>query len=264
MRCPSAWRRLVALSCLAATAVFAAGCSLEVADSIKTAQRFSNDVVTRSVSSGETTARPDRPFQFPADLQSTLDALRDLEVSPRGSDAKYDRDHWRHWIDVDRDCQNTRAEVLITESMAPVSFAPRDDGGECRVISGHWVGPWTGQVFTDASDVSIDHHVPLGQAHESGGWRWDAERKRAYANDLTLPASLQATSAPVNYSKGKQPPDEWRPDQAASWCRYAADWIAVKQKWDLTVTSSEVTALEEMLATCEDGFSWGLSGPMGR
>ncbi len=164
-------------------------------------------------------------------------------------------------MDADRDCRDTRAEVLIAESVAPVSFAPEDDGDKCRVISGEWVGPWTREVFTDASDVDIDHHVPLGHTRLSGAWQWVPERKRAYANDLSDPASLQATSAPVNRSKGKQPPDEWRPAETASWCRYAADWIFVKERWDLTVTSDEVDTLEEMLQTCGDTASWGLSGP---
>ena len=163
-------------------------------------------------------------------------------------------------MDADRDCQNTRAEVLIVESAGPVSFTPNADGDECRVAAGQWLGPWSGQLFTDAGDVDIDHHVPLGHAHESGGWSWDRERKRAYANDLAHPASLQTTDKSVNRTKGKQPPDQWRPDQTAGWCRYAADWIAVKSKWRLTVTQSEVAALREMLDTCDDASSWGLSG----
>ena len=148
-------------------------------------------------------------------------------------------------------------EALIAESLAAVAFA---GDKECRVTGGEWLGPWSGQVFTDAGDVDIDHHVPLGHAHESGGWDWDKERKRAYANDLNHPASLQVTQSSLYRSKGKQPPDQWRPEETAGWCRYASDWVSVKAQWELTVSRAEVEALKEMLGTCDDEGSWGLTG----
>ena len=228
---------------------------------VKTAGRVADDVSRLTdadpVPAAETVA-PAHPL--PPDVQAVIVTLNRLQVAQRGSDLKYDRDDWPHWVDADRDCQNTRAEVLIAESSGPVSFTPNADGEECRVTGGQWRGPWSGQLFTDAGDVDIDHHVPLGHAHESGGWNWDRERKRAYANDLDHPASLQATDKSVNRTKGKQPPDQWRPEETAGWCRYAADWIAVKAEWELTVTQREVAALRDMLDTCDDASSWGLSG----
>ena len=259
-------RALAALLGLAAVALMLAACANEVSETIGAARQLASDIVNNAEPSPVTPECPESLSASPEspEIEALLISLRGLTVAARGSDIEYNRRDWRHWIDADRDCQNTRAEVLIAESVAPVSFDPEDDGDKCRVLAGRWVGPWTGEVFTDASDLDIDHHVPLGHAHESGGWRWDSERKRAYANDLNHPESLQATSAPVNRSKGKQPPDEWRPDEADSWCRYAADWVTVKQNWELTVTASEVAALEEMLSTCNDTSSWGLSGALGR
>lgn len=228
-----------------------------------TARNIRDDIATTV---GEARPTPSDPTHFltrstetPAgpDVAGVLSALESLESAQRGSAIEYDRRDWRHWIDADKDCQNTRAEVLIQESLESVSFATDE---RCRVTGGEWIGPWSGEPFEDASDVDIDHQVPLGHAHISGGWRWDADRKRAYANDLTNPNSLQVTDSSVNRSKGKKPPDEWRPENPAGWCRYAADWISVKEQWDLTVTKAEVSALADMLDTCDNAGSWGLKG----
>lgn len=224
---------------------------------MKTAGRVAEDVSRLADSTSPPADNIVATPPLPSDVQAMVAILDGLSVAERGSEIEYDRSDWRHWVDTDRDCQNTRAEALIAESLATVTFASDE---ECRVTGGEWLGPWSGEVFTDAGDVDIDHHVPLGHAHESGGWDWDKERKRAYANDLSHPASLQVTQSSLNRSKGKQPPDEWRPEDTAGWCRYASDWVSVKAQWELTVSRAEVEALKEMLGTCDDKGSRGLTG----
>ncbi len=159
----------------------------------------------------------------------------------------YDRDDWRHWTDEDGDCQNARHEVLIEESRVDVTYRAKR---ECQVVTGEWFGAFTGTTVTEAGELDIDHLVPLKNAHQSGGWAWSPERKEQYANSLADPAHLIAVTSSANRSKGARGPDEWRPPDESFWCDYAVAWITVKQNWDLTATTPEAEALEEMLGMC--------------
>ena len=144
----------------------------------------------------------------------------------------YDRDDWGGWIDEDGDCQNTRAEILIRDSQAKVSF----DG--CRVVSGRWSLPYSGGSTTSASHIDIDHIIPLKWAHGHGGDRWSGARKRAFAND---PENLLATSSSANRSKGAKGPDEWMP--AINECSYAQRWEGLIEKYGLMITTGEMEAI---------------------
>jgi len=92
----------------------------------------------------------------------------------------YNRSEWTHWIDSDNDCQDTRHELLLRESLEPVTF---NTTSQCRVTTGKWYGQYLGVFFTDSSDLDLDHVIPLKWAHEHGGWRWSAENKQRFAND---------------------------------------------------------------------------------
>ena len=142
---------------------------------------------------------------------------------------------YEHWIDADDDGENTRQEVLNAES---------DDGT--------WHSWYDDQSVSDASNLEVDHLVPLAEAHESGAWEWTPEKRRAYANDLSLPQTLTAVSASSIEGKGHKDPAEWRPPAEAAWCQYARDWIAVKNHWGLSYDADELYALTAMLNTCED------------
>jgi hypothetical protein len=169
-----------------------------------------------------------------------------IPAAPSSIVSVYNRSEWRHWIDQDGDCQDTRQEVLIEESLV----MPELDAGGCRVIAGKWLDEYTGTSYTDPADLDIDHRVPLANAHRSGGWTWDHARKEIYANDLLDHDHLIAVSASANRSKSDKGPDVWRPPLRESWCHYAATWRAVKGRWMLTVTREEEQALSDMLATC--------------
>jgi hypothetical protein len=158
---------------------------------------------------------------------------------------EYNRAEWQHWIDEDRDCQDTRQEVLIEETLIAPTLDPRG----CRVISGLWRDEYTGVVYTNPGDVDVEHRVPLANAHRAGGWAWDASRKRAYANDLLHAEHLVTIGAAVNRSKGDRGPDAWRPPLREGWCGYAAAWRLVKQRWALEMTADEERAVLDMCSS---------------
>lgn len=173
--------------------------------------------------------------------------LLSLEIADSYEATPYQRSEWGDWTDADGDCQDTRSEVLQEESRITVTFRSE---ANCRVDTGEWIGPWSGQRFTQAGDLDVDHHVPLANAHRSGAADWPGEMKRAFANDRSIPGALNATMNTLNRQKGARGPDEWRPPDRASWCRYATDWIEVKSAWQLTITARELRALTDMLGTC--------------
>ena len=162
---------------------------------------------------------------------------------------EYDRDDWKHWTDADGDCKEARQEVLIVESLVPVTF---EDDRQCRVESGRWWTPHLGHHLENPRHIDVDHHVPLKNAHLSGGWAWDAERKEAYANYLEDPDHLAAISSRHNRSKGARGPEEWVPPDNSLWCEYAIDWAEIKERWGLTMTPVESEIVMDMLGTCEE------------
>ncbi len=195
------------------------------------------------------TPAPSPPPQLiPTASPTPVLRLRVIEDGGQTGLPPYDRGDWRHWIDADGDCQNTRHEVLIMESLVDVTFTGED---ACAVREGEWLDPFTGMTFVRARDLDVDHMVPLANAHRSGGWEWDADTRRAYANSLDYSGHLIAVSASANRQKGARGPEGWRPPNESHWCQYAVDWITIKAAWRLGASRAELAALNEMLGTCE-------------
>jgi hypothetical protein len=157
----------------------------------------------------------------------------------------YNRDLFRHWIDADGDGCDTRREVLIAESLTPVSV-----GARCSLSGGSWYSAFDGVSTTDASSFDIDHFVPLKEAWDSGAHGWDSVTRQRFANDLDYAGSLIAVSASSNRSKGASDPAEWMPPNRSYWCVYLVTWVEVKIRWNLSADSSEVAAIRSAGAGC--------------
>jgi hypothetical protein len=160
----------------------------------------------------------------------------------------YDRSLYRHWVDEDRDCQDTRQEVLVRDAKRrTVEF---QDAQECTVSGATWLDPYSGESFANPKDLDVDHFVPLKNAHLSGAWAWSPERRREYANFLSDPVHLLAVKASENRRKGDKGPDKYLPPRAEFQCEYVRTWVKIKSDWDLTMTDTESATVQRILAKC--------------
>ncbi len=173
-------------------------------------------------------------------------AVRALPVAAE-SGAGYDRTRaFGDWVDADDDCRNTRHEVLASESqVTPVLSA-----SGCTVTAGRWVSPFEDRTSTVASQLEIDHLVPLAEAWRSGARTWTPAQRLAFANDLGDERSLNAVSSALNTAKGASGPEQWLPPTGT--CRYVEAWTAVKLRWALSVDPAEQAALLRLADGCPD------------
>ncbi|KAJ4347205.1 uncharacterized protein N0V89_011144 [Didymosphaeria variabile] len=181
----------------------------------------------------------------PPNIPTTSSAntlLAGLTVKAQGSQDGYSRDLFPHWITQSGTC-NTRETVLKRDGTNVVTDSA------CASTSGTWKSPYDGATWTAASDVDIDHVVPLSNAWKSGASAWTTAQRQAFANDLTNP-QLAAVTDNVNQAKGDSGPEEWKPPLTSYYCTYAKMWIKVKSVYKLTITSAEKTALTSMMGTC--------------
>ena len=155
---------------------------------------------------------------------------RPVEARPKVS-LRYQREDWPHWIDEDGDCQNSRHELLILSSQKPVTFTTERG---CTVASGQWLDPYTGNTYTLASDVDIDHVVPLAYASAAGGARWSRDERQRFAND---PRNLLVVDDAANQRKGAAGPSAFLPAES-----FRVDYLRI---WREVVTLYGLQLLPE-------------------
>ncbi|MFI6098558.1 HNH endonuclease family protein [Lentzea sp. NPDC051213] len=181
----------------------------------------------------------------PPDIPTAAEArtqLASLTVRADGSMTGYSRDKFPHWSTVSGSC-NTREEVLKRDGTNVVTDS------SCAATSGRWFSPYDGATWTAASDVDIDHIVPLAAAWRSGASTWTTASRQAFANDRARPQLIAVTDN-VNQAKGDQTPATWKPPLQSYWCTYAKMWVRTKDHWNLSVNQAEKDALGTMLGRC--------------
>jgi hypothetical protein len=146
----------------------------------------------------------------------------------------YNRGEFGGWKDMDKDKINTRHEVLLEENLS-TKVTMSEDGR--KVVTGLWICFYSGDTIYNASELDIDHLVPLKEAYVSGAYEWNKKKKQKYSNYLKNPNHLIAVKASENRKKGARDPCKYMPPK--NQCDYLNMWIDVKEEWNLLFDDRE-------------------------
>jgi hypothetical protein len=173
-------------------------------------------------------------------------ALTSAPQIAQDKESGYDRSFFKHWIDENRNGCDTRAEVLISEAVVK----PKVDK-KCKITGGKWLSAYDGKSVTNASQLDVDHLVPLAEAWRSGAWAWTPKQRQDYANDLGDTRALIAVTLTTNRSKSDRDISDWVPK--INPCGYVQNWIAIKIRYSLTYDAKEAKSLASYFEVCKFG-----------
>ena len=180
------------------------------------------------------------------DAAALLNKLKVSKSHPSG----YNRSVFGYWTtDVDKNGCDVREDVLARD-LKQVRFKY---SGSCKVASALLHDPYTGLNINfvrgrkTSALVQIDHVVALENAWQSGAWKWSHAKRLKFGNDML---NLLAVQGAANQEKGSASAAYWLPSNKSFRCDYVARQIAVKYKYDLSVTNAEKRSMASILHGC--------------
>ncbi len=186
------------------------------------------------------------------DRAAAVKIIEKVQTKGRGPKTGYDRDEFGYaWADNAEEIPfahngcDTRNDILARDG----EDLKYRSGSKCVLVSMTLHDPYTAKTIDwrkqDASEVQIDHVMPLSYDWQMGASRWSKAKRVQIAND---PLNLMPVDGSANSSKGDSGPATWLPPSKGIRCSYAVRFAQVSLKYDLPVTTADKTA---MLTQCE-------------
>lgn len=167
-----------------------------------------------------------------------------LTLSNRVEDLYYLKEDWPHWLTLSGSCRTSRTVVLEATSRGPLTWTnPR----ECELREGLWIDSYSGEEFTRAAQLEIDHIIPPVYANASNGYQWDDYKRAQFAND---PLNLVPVSRESYRRKRQRSIGEWQPRDEFL-CEYAQAWQDVAEKYDLELYARDRGRINTILKGCD-------------
>ncbi|MGJ3559909.1 HNH endonuclease family protein [Streptomyces sp. INA 01156] len=183
------------------------------------------------------------PLTGETDRAAAVDLIEKVTTKGRGPKTGYDRDEfgyaWKDTADgvpLARNGCDTRNDLLQRDGQE-VRFR---SGSHCVVVAMTLADPYTGKTIEwrkeNASEVQIDHVVPLSYSWQMGASRWSKEKREQLAND-TL--NLIPVEGRANSAKSDSGPAAWLPPSKPVRCAYAVRFAQVAVKYEMPVTTAD-------------------------
>ncbi len=191
------------------------------------------------------------PLTSDADRAKARTLIEKVATKGRGPKTGYERDEFGYaWMDsadgvpLARNGCDTRNDLLQRDG-EDVRFR---SGSDCVVISMTLHEPYTATTIEwrkqKATEVQIDHMVPLSYSWQMGAARWSEDKREQLAND---PLNLIPAEGRSNSSKGDSGPASWLPPSKQIRCAYVVRFAQVSLKYEMPVTAPDK---EMMLRQC--------------
>jgi hypothetical protein len=183
------------------------------------------------------------PLTSEADRTAARQLIETVRTKGRGPRTGYDRDEFGYaWMDtadgvpLARNGCDTRNDLLQRDGQS-LRFR---SGSDCVVVAMTLNDPYTGTTIAwrkqKATEVQIDHVVPLSYSWQMGASRWSEDKREQLAND---PLNLIPAEGRANSAKGDSGPASWLPPNKRIRCAYAVRFTQVAVKYELPVTAPD-------------------------
>ena len=168
--------------------------------------------------------------------------FRSRALNSRQLDLYYLDEDWPY-PQLAEGCKTMRTVVLEQTSRIPVTWTnPR----QCEIREGLWIDEYTGEEFTRAAALEVDHIIPPIYANATNGYQWDYGKRVQFAND---PYNLIPVGRDTARRKRNRGIGNWRPRDEFL-CDYAQAWQDVSEKYDLDLFNADTGRMRNILEGC--------------
>lgn len=185
--------------------------------------------------------------------EAFTNTLSKLNIS-NGKTQSFNETSFPHFISSDKNpCWSVKNSILYaqkSEGKFVMQDAYRHETSDmtkaCSIKEGTWIDTYTGKKLS-VDSANLDFVIPLQYANNHGASSWDNSKKQAFANDKDN--FVVASTSAIAKRHGRTPA-KWLPDNNKYACVLSKKFVSVANKYSLSITQDDKTALDKAISKC--------------